>query len=80
MVYITEIILISSIASSTNLVKNCVGAGVFSLSSRLAAISIDPKTQAMASLLIFAMAGWATYNFFTIGTVIISFPPKLLVD
>jgi hypothetical protein len=33
----------------------------------MAAISLEPKTQILASGLIFAMAGWATYNFYAIG-------------
>ena len=57
----------SMTVSSTNLVKNCVGAGVFSLSSRVAAISPNPKVQLPASVLIVVMALWATYNFYIVG-------------
>jgi hypothetical protein len=53
--------------SSVNLLKNCVGAGVFSLSSRVNSVSIHPSTMIPASCLILLMAVWATYNFYTIG-------------
>ena len=55
------------IASSVNLVKNTVGAGVFSLSSRVTAISPEPATQGLAVALIIVMASWATYNFWALG-------------
>lgn len=53
--------------SSTNLMKNCVGAGVFSLSSRVIAISTQYNTLPLASLLIVLMGMWATYNFYILG-------------
>lgn len=54
-------------ASSTNLLKNCIGAGVFSLSAKVNAISTDPKQFKYIVLLIFTMAIWGTYNFYLIG-------------
>ena len=53
--------------SSTNLMKNCVGAGVFSLSSRVNAISTQYNTLLPASLLVLLMGMWATYNFYILG-------------
>ena len=53
--------------SSINLMKNCVGAGVFSLSSRVNAVSTHPHTLFPASALVLLMATWATYNFCIIG-------------
>eukprot|EP01041_Mallomonas_annulata_P004741 gene4741-9415_t len=58
----------SSLASSsTNLVKNCVGAGVFSITSKLIAISSDPGTVTNGIAIIALMSMWATYNFWIIG-------------
>lgn len=54
-------------ASSINLVKNCVGAGVFSLSARVCAISPSVTTQLKAAGLIFTMALWSAYNFWAVG-------------
>lgn len=56
-------------SSSTNLIKNCVGAGVFSLSNRVATISPNPYVQLPASFMILVMAAWATYNFYVVGKV-----------
>ena len=53
--------------SSLNLMKNCVGAGVFSLNSRVTSISPNPSILLPASGLILLMATWATYNFYMIG-------------
>lgn len=53
--------------SSANLIKNCVGAGVFSLNSRVSSISADLRTVIPASGLIMTMAAWAAYNFFMVG-------------
>ena len=53
--------------SSLNLLKNCVGAGAFSVSARVASISTDPSTVLMASGLIIFMALWASYNFYMVG-------------
>jgi len=53
--------------SSLNLMKNCVGAGVFSLNSRVTSISHRPDILIPASGLILLMAMWATYNFYMIG-------------
>ena len=53
--------------SSLNLMKNCVGAGVFSLHSRVTSISPNPGILLPASGLILLMAMWATYNFYMIG-------------
>ena len=54
-------------SSSINLIKNCVGAGVFSLSARVVAISPSVDTQIKAAVLIFIMAIWSTYNFYIVG-------------
>lgn len=53
--------------STTNLVKNCVGAGVFSLTNKVSSISLNPQIIYQAGLLIFAMASWAAYNFYMVG-------------
>jgi hypothetical protein len=53
--------------SSLNLMKNCVGAGVFSLNSRVTSISPKPEILLPAAGLILLMAMWATYNFYMIG-------------
>lgn len=53
--------------NSANLVKNCVGAGVFSLNYRITEISRDIKTLIPASVLVLTMASWASYNFFMVG-------------
>jgi Transmembrane amino acid transporter protein len=58
----------SSVSSSSlNLLKNCVGAGVFSLNSRILSVSTNPMTIVPASFLVVAMALWASYNFFMVG-------------
>jgi hypothetical protein len=56
--------------SSLNLMKNCVGAGVFSLNSRVTSISPKPEILLPAAGLILLMAMWATYNFYMILLVI----------
>ena len=53
--------------SSVNLLKNMVGAGVFSLNSRVMAISSNPMAILPAAALITTMAAWATYNFYMVG-------------
>ena len=53
--------------SSVNLLKNMVGAGVFSLNSRVMAISPSPMSILPAAALIITMATWATYNFYMVG-------------
>lgn len=53
--------------SSINLLKNCVGAGVFSLNSRVSAITVDPSHFKFVVMLIFGMALWAVYNFYIVG-------------
>jgi hypothetical protein len=53
--------------SSVNLLKNCVGAGVFSLNSRVSKIVTSPAHYNYVFLMIFGMATWAIYNFFIIG-------------
>ena len=53
--------------SFTNLLKNCVGAGVFSLNYRVSAISSTPRDLVYVAGLVFIMAMWAAYNFFIIG-------------
>ena len=57
----------SSRVSSINLLKNCLGAGVFSLNARVSAISTNPATIFPASLLVLTMALWATYNFYMVS-------------
>ena len=56
----------------TNLVKNCVGAGVFSVSGRVAQIIAQPGTSLgitylQATTLIILMSIWASYNFYIVG-------------
>ena len=53
--------------SSTNLLKNMVGAGVFSLNAKVSAVSHSPKTFLPAAALVAVMAAWATYNFYMVG-------------
>ena len=53
--------------SSVNLLKNMVGAGVFSLNSRVMSISASPTAILPAAALIMTMATWATYNFYMVG-------------
>ena len=55
------------VVSSTNLLKNMVGAGVFSLNAKVSAVSHSPRTFLPASAIIVVMAAWATYNFYMIG-------------
>ena len=57
----------SLITSFTNLLKNCVGAGVFSLNYRVSAISSTPRDLVYVAGLVIIMAMWAAYNFFIIG-------------
>ena len=51
--------------SSVNLLKNMVGAGVFSLNAKCTAIG--PAAFGPASALVLTMAAWATYNFYMIA-------------
>ena len=56
----------------TNLLKNCVGAGVFSVSGRVAQIIRQPGTSLgmtyiQATVLILLMSIWASYNFYIVG-------------
>eukprot|EP00596_Hydrurales_sp_CCMP1899_P006457 CAMPEP_0119039014 /NCGR_PEP_ID=MMETSP1177-20130426/8267_1 /TAXON_ID=2985 /ORGANISM="Ochromonas sp, Strain CCMP1899" /LENGTH=70 /DNA_ID=CAMNT_0007002337 /DNA_START=340 /DNA_END=549 /DNA_ORIENTATION=- len=44
-----------------------LGAGVFSLNSKVSSISTNPLTIIPAAALVFLMATWATYNFYSIG-------------
>lgn len=53
--------------SSINLIKNCVGAGVFSLNSRVSKVAQTPAQLAAVFGLIISMALWGIYNFFIIG-------------
>lgn len=57
----------SSRVSSINLLKNCLGAGVFSLNARVSAISANPVTIVPAAAVVFTMAMWATYNFYMVS-------------
>ena len=53
--------------SATNLLKNAVGAGVFSISSKIISVSADRSTISKGILLIAMMGMWATYNFWILG-------------
>lgn len=67
---ISSVAKASLLISSINLLKNCVGAGVFSLSSRVTAITsstVPPIPFKYVVTLIFGMAVWAVYNFFILG-------------
>ena len=57
----------SLLTSAINLLKNCVGAGVFSLNSRVSAISSSPSDLIYVAGLVFIMAMWAAYNFYIVG-------------
>ena len=59
----------SSRVSSINLLKNCLGAGVFSLNAKVSAISTNSMTIIPAGLVVLTMAMWATYNFYMVSTV-----------
>lgn len=52
--------------SVINLAKNCIGAGVFSIHSRVATSS-GTLPLGNVGILIYVMASWATYNFYIIG-------------
>jgi len=49
-----------------NLMKNCVGAGVFSIHSRIATATGTLPLPYVGAL-VYLMASWATYNFYIIG-------------
>lgn len=49
-----------------NLMKNCVGAGVFSIHSRVATATGTLPLPYVGAL-VYLMASWATYNFYIIG-------------
>lgn len=53
--------------STVNLVKNCVGAGVFSLNARVTSISSDSAVLLPTAALIVTMGIWAAYNYNIIG-------------
>lgn len=53
--------------SSISLIKNCVGAGVFSINSKVLDISMNPRTYAIAAAIVVTMAAWSTYNFYILG-------------
>lgn len=55
------------LGSSTNLLKNCVGAGVFSLCSRVNAITTDPREFPKIIMMIIIMATWGIHNFYILG-------------
>ena len=55
------------LASSINLLKNCVGAGVFSLNSRVNAVSTNPRQLPTIIAMIIGMALWAIHNFYILG-------------
>ena len=56
----------SLLSSVINLTKNCVGAGVFSIHSRVATSTGMLPLPALGAL-IAIMGAWATYNFYIIG-------------
>lgn len=59
----------TSNAMTVNLTKNMVGAGVFSLSAKVAQISASTSIMGPVSALVLALASWATYNFYTLSEV-----------
>ena len=59
----------SSRVSSINLLKNCLGAGVFSLNAKVSAISTSSMTILPASIVVLTMALWATYNFYMVSSI-----------
>jgi hypothetical protein len=60
----------SSLASSINLMKNCVGAGVLSLNGRVNLISPTMAKYPQVFALIFAIAIWAIHNFYIVGEAV----------
>ena len=56
-------------AMTVNLTKNMVGAGVFSLSAKVAQISGSTSIMGPVSAMVIALASWATYNFYTLSEV-----------
>jgi len=54
-------------SSAINLIKNCVGAGVFSLNSRVSSITANPADLVYVGGLVGFMALWAAYNFYIVG-------------
>lgn len=57
----------SMITSSVNLLKNCVGAGVFSINSKINAISADPRHFPLLGSILVAIIAWAVHNFHIVG-------------
>lgn len=57
----------SLITSSINLLKNCVGAGVFSLNSKVNAITTNPQQYPSIVAMVLFMAAWAIHNFYILG-------------
>jgi sodium-coupled neutral amino acid transporter 11 len=55
--------------STINLTKNMLGAGVFSLSAKVAMVGGNTGIVSPVSALIAGMAAWATYNFYTLSEV-----------
>jgi hypothetical protein len=55
--------------STINLTKNMLGAGVFSLSAKVAMVGGNTGILSPVSALIAGMAAWATYNFYTLSEV-----------
>lgn len=61
---------VSSEKSSTiNLTKNMVGAGVFSMSAKVALLSGSTSIMGPVSAMVGVMAAWAAYNFYTLSEV-----------
>eukprot|EP01038_Epipyxis_sp_PR26KG_P012274 gene12274-16460_t len=59
------------VVSSTNLLKNCVGAGVFSLNAKVTNIFPNlvssPSNIIRVAIMIYTMAVWGAYNFYLLG-------------
>ena len=53
--------------SSTNLLKNMIGAGVFNVPAKVSAISTSPSVLASVFGIVAGISVWASYNFYTIG-------------
>lgn len=55
--------------STINLTKNMIGAGVFSLSAKVAMLSGSTSIMGPMSAMVLGMAAWAAYNFYTLSEV-----------
>lgn len=57
----------SGMASSINLMKNCVGAGVLSLNGKVNFITSNPSDYRYVYALTFLILTWAIHNFYIVG-------------